>query len=156
MAPLPQLKPQPRQGLGGPWRKHSKQQQAPEVQPQIEDEAFSMELPFELKVRLPHRLIVGLISSLISSKTMFHSHTHVTSHLRGWCLTDAVRVTLLYWVVDAKVPMSTVSRNQRPCEQALEVCLDELASDVELRTKELETALKPAIDRLATHVSKIF
>ena len=38
--------------------------------------------------------------------------------------------------------------------QALEVCLDELASDIELRTKELDIALKPAIDRLALHVSK--
>ncbi len=31
--------------------------------------------------------------------------------------------------------------------------LPQLASDIELRTKELEFALKPAIDRLATNVS---
>ncbi|GAX82256.1 hypothetical protein CEUSTIGMA_g9684.t1 [Chlamydomonas eustigma] len=36
--------------------------------------------------------------------------------------------------------------------KALEICLDELASDVEERTTEIELALKPAIDRLATNV----
>ena len=53
---MPKLKPQPRQGLRGPWRQRNQQQKPPlgvlEVQPQIEDEAFSMELPFELKVRI--------------------------------------------------------------------------------------------------------
>jgi len=38
--------------------------------------------------------------------------------------------------------------------KALEICLDELASDVEERTKELELALKPTIDRLAINVRR--
>ena len=62
-APMPKLKPQPRQGLRGPWRQRNQQQKPPlgllEVQPQIEDEAFSMELPFELKV--PHSPSYDLI-----------------------------------------------------------------------------------------------
>ncbi len=51
------------------------------------------------------------------------------------------------------VEAEALMRMELPFElRVLEICLDELAADSEQRTRELELALKPAIDRLASNV----